>query len=176
MDYKEALEYINGASWRASRLGLERITELLERLGEPQKQLRFVHVTGTNGKGSICAFIASVLRRAGLKTGLFTSPYLRRFNERMQINGKQIGDDELARIVSEIKVHADAMDEHPTEFEMMTAAAFKWFADSGCGIVVLEVGLGGRYDATNVIDQPDCCVIANIGLITRRYSAIRSAR
>ena len=164
MDYKEALEYINGASWRASRLGLERITELLERLGDPQKQLRFVHVAGTNGKGSICAFIASVLRRAGLKTGLFTSPYLRRFNERMQINGKQIGDDELARIVSEIKVHADAMDEHPTEFEMMTAAAFKWFADSGCGIVVLEVGLGGRYDATNVIEQPDCCVIANIGL------------
>lgn len=164
MDYKEALEYINGASWRASRLGLERISELLERMGDPQKALRFVHVAGTNGKGSICALIASVLRRAGLKTGLYTSPYLRRFNERMQINGKQIGDDELAEIVSGIKVHADAMDEHPTEFEMMTAAALKWFADSGCDMVVLEVGLGGRYDATNVIGAPDCCVISSIGL------------
>lgn len=164
MNYTEALEYINGTSWRGSVLGLERITELLARLGDPQEQLKFVHVAGTNGKGSICAMLASVLRRAGLKTGLFTSPYLSRFNERMQINGKQIGDEALAEVVSAIKVCADAMDEHPTEFEMMTAAAFKWFADSGCDIVVLEVGLGGRFDATNVISYPECCVIANIGL------------
>lgn len=164
MDYKQALEYINGSSWRGSRLGLERITELLSRLGNPQAELRFIHVAGTNGKGSICAMLSSVLRRAGFKTGLFTSPYLSRFNERMQINGKPIGDSELAAIVEEIKLHADAMDEHPTEFEMMTAAAMKWFCDSGCEIVVLEVGLGGRFDATNVIAAPECCVIANIGL------------
>lgn len=164
MDYKQALEYINGTSWRGSKLGLERITELLARMGNPQAGLRFIHVAGTNGKGSICAMLSSVLRRAGFKTGLFTSPYLSRFNERMQINGKQIGDDELAAIVEEIKTHADAMDEHPTEFEMMTAAAMKWFADCACEIVVLEVGLGGRYDATNVVPCPECCVIANIGL------------
>ena len=164
MDYKQALEYINGSSWRKSRLGLERVTELLSRMGNPQAELKFVHVAGTNGKGSICAMLASVLKRAGLKTGLFTSPYLRRFNERMQINGEQISDTELAGIVTELRRHADAMDEHPTEFEMMTAAALRWFADSGCDIVVLEVGLGGRYDATNAIPCPECCVIANIGL------------
>ena len=115
MDYKQALEYINGASWRGSRLGLERITELLSRLGNPQSELKFVHVAGTNGKGSICAMLASIMHRAGLKTGLYTSPYLRRFNERMQINGKQIEDDTLAEIVTEIQRQADAMDEHPTE-------------------------------------------------------------
>ena len=164
MDYKQSLEYINGTSWRGSRLGLERITELLARLGNPQSELKFVHVAGTNGKGSICAMLASVMRRAGFKTGLYTSPYLSRFNERMQINGKQIEDNVLAEIVTEIKRHADAMDDHPTEFEMMTAAALRWFADSGCEIVILEVGLGGRYDATNVIPCPECCVIANIGL------------
>lgn len=164
MDYKQALEYINGASWRGSRLGLERISELLARMGNPQSELKFVHVAGTNGKGSICAMLASIMHRAGFKTGLYTSPYLRRFNERMQINGKQIEDNTLAEIVTEIQRHADAMDEHPTEFEMMTAAALHWFADSGCDIVVLEVGLGGRYDATNVIPCPECCVIANIGL------------
>ncbi len=164
MDYKQALEYINGSSWRKSRLGLERVTELLSRMGNPQAELKFVHVAGTNGKGSICAMLASVLKRAGLKTGLFTSPYLRRFNERMQINGEQISDAELAEIVTELRRHADAMDEHPTEFEMMTAAALRWFADSGCDIVVLEVGLGGRCDATNAIPCPECCVIANIGL------------
>ena len=164
MDYKEALEYINGVSWRGSRLGLERISELLVRLGDPQKELRYVHVAGTNGKGSISAMLASVLKKAGLKTGLFTSPYLRSFNERMQINGRMIEDREVASLVEEIKPVADAMDEHPTEFEMMTAAALLWFARQHCDIAVIEVGLGGRYDATNVIPCPDCCVIANIGL------------
>mgnify|MGYP000160524609 len=114
MDYKQAIEYINGTSWRGSRLGLERITELLARLGNPQSELKFVHVAGTNGKGSICAMLASVMRRAGFRTGLYTSPYLRRFNERMQINGRQIEDNTLAEIVTEIKRHADAMDDHPT--------------------------------------------------------------
>lgn len=164
MDYKEALEYINGVSWLGSKPGLERITELLSRLDNPQSTLRYVHVAGTNGKGSISAMLASVLKKAGLKTGLFTSPYVNRFNERMQINGNQIEDFEVAKLVGEIKPHADAMDDHPTEFEMMTAAALLWFSRSKCDIVVLEVGLGGRLDATNVIPCPDCCVIANIGL------------
>lgn len=164
MDYTQALEYINGVSWRSSKLGLERVNELLGSLGNPQSELRFVHVAGTNGKGSICAMLASILKKAGLKTGLFISPYLRSFNERMQINGKMIEDSEVAALVEEIKPAADAMDDHPTEFEMMTAAALLWFSRQHCDIVVLEVGLGGRYDATNAIPCPDCCVIANIGL------------
>lgn len=164
MTYTEALEYINGVSWLGSKPGLERINELLERLGNPQNELRYVHVAGTNGKGSICAMLASVLKKAGFKTGLFTSPYISRFNERMKVNGKDIEDKELAEIVAEIKPAADGMDDHPTEFEMMTAAALMWFNRKKCDIVVLEVGLGGRLDATNVIPCPDCAVIANIGL------------
>ena len=125
MDYKEALEYINKTEWFGSRPGLERITELLEKLGNPQNGMKFIHIAGTNGKGSCAAMTASVLKAAGYKTGLFTSPYLYRFNERMQINGKQIEDNVLAEILTEIKRHADAMDDDPTEFEMMTAAALR---------------------------------------------------
>lgn len=164
MDYKEALDYINGSSWLGSKPGLERVGELFERLGDPQNRLRFVHVAGTNGKGSICAMLASVLKKAGYKTGLFTSPYLYSFNERMQINGSRIEDAELAQIVGQIKPAAEAMEEHPTEFEMMTAAAMLWFERKKCDIVVLEVGMGGRLDATNIIPCPECAVIANIGL------------
>ena len=164
MDYKEALEYINGVSWLGSKPGLERVRILLAGLGNPEKKLKFVHVAGTNGKGSICAYLASVLKKAGYKTGLFTSPYIARFNERMKINGREIGDEELAGIVEQVKPVADAMEDHPTEFEMMAAAAFLWFSERGCDIVVLEVGLGGRLDATNIIPCPECAVIANIGL------------
>ena len=164
MDYKEALEYINKTEWFGSRPGLERITELLEKLGNPQNGMKFIHIAGTNGKGSCAAMTASVLKAAGYKTGLFTSPYLCRFNERMQINGKQIDDDVLAADVSLVKIAADAMADHPTEFELMTAAALVWFKEQNCDIVVLEVGLGGRLDATNVIDAPEACVIMNIGL------------
>lgn len=164
MDYKEALEYINGTLWFGSKPGLSRVGDLLRRLGEPQKRLKFVHVAGTNGKGSASAMLASVLKAAGYKTGLFTSPYLARFNERMQINGAEIENDALADIVSRVQPAADAMDEHPTEFEIMTAAALLWYAESGCDIVVLEVGLGGRFDATNIIAVPEAAVIMNIGL------------
>lgn len=164
MDYKEALEYINKTEWFGSRPGLERITELLEKLGNPQNGMKFIHIAGTNGKGSCAAMTASVLKAAGYKTGLFTSPYLYRFNERMQINGKQIDDDVLAADVSLVKIAADAMADHPTEFELMTAAAMVWFKEQNCDIVVLEVGLGGRLDATNVIEAPEACVIMNIGL------------
>lgn len=164
MDYKAALEYINGVSWLGSKPGLERVRVLLTGLGNPEKKLKFVHVAGTNGKGSICAYLASVLQKAGYKTGLFTSPYIARFNERMKINGREIGNTELADIVEQVKPVAEAMDDHPTEFEMMTAAALLWFSERGCDIVVLEVGLGGRLDATNIIPCPECAVIANIGL------------
>ena len=164
MDYQEALQYIDGVSWLGSRPGLERVTELLEKLGDPQKTLKFVHVAGTNGKGSCAAMLASVLKAAHYRTGLFTSPYLYRFNERMQINGKPIEDAALAAIVTELRPLADAMAEHPTEFELMTAAALLWYAREKCDVVVLEVGLGGRLDATNAIGAPEAAVIMNIGL------------
>ena len=164
MDYRQALEYIDGVSWLGSRPGLERVTALLEKLGDPQNALKFVHIAGTNGKGSCAAMTASVLRAAGYKTGLFTSPYLFRFNERMQINGEPIGDETLAELVTEIRPLADAMEDHPTEFELMTAVALLWYLREKCDIVVLEVGLGGRLDATNVIPAPEAAVIMNIGL------------
>ena len=164
MNYTEALEYINGTEWYGSKPGLERVSELLRRLGEPQTGLKCVHVAGTNGKGSASAMLASVLKAAGYKTGLFTSPYLARFTERMRINGKEIDPDRLAEIVTRVAPQADAMDEHPTEFELMTAVGLLWFAEEKCDIVVLEVGLGGRYDATNIIGVPEAAVIMNIGL------------
>lgn len=162
--YQEAIEYINGVRWLGSKPGLERITELLGRLGDPQKKLKFVHIAGTNGKGSCAAMTASVLRASGYRTGLFTSPYLWRFNERMQLNGRPIEDEALAAITEKIKPQAEAMEDHPTEFEMMTAAALLWYAEEKCDVVVLEVGLGGRFDATNVIEAPEVSVIMNIGL------------
>ena len=164
MDVKDALAYIDGAKWFGAEPSLRRIEELMHRLSDPQKKLKYIHIAGTNGKGSCAAMLFSVLRSAGYRTGLYTSPYLYRFNERMQINGEQISDTALAECVAEVRDKAEKMDEHPTEFELMTAAAFIWFARESCDVVVLETGLGGRFDATNVIDAPECSVIMNIGL------------
>lgn len=165
MNYKEALEYIDGMQWFGSKPGLARVGALLEKLGNPQKGLKFVHIAGTNGKGSCAAMAASVLKAAGYRTGLFTSPYLYRFNERMQINGQRIDDEALAELVTELRPLADAMvEDHPTEFELITAAALLWYSRERCDIVVLEVGLGGRFDATNIIGAPEAAVIMNIGL------------
>lgn len=164
----DPIAYINTPRWQASRLGLERIRELLERLGRPQDRLKFVHVAGTNGKGSICAYLASILSAAGYRTGMFTSPYIERFEERIRVDGVMISPDELRDVTLAVREHAEAMAEetgdHPTEFELMTAVALEHFARCGCDIVVLEVGLGGRLDSTNVIDAPEACVIARIGL------------
>ena len=164
MTYEQAIEYINSTEWFDSRLGLERVEELMHRLGDPQKKLKFVHVAGTNGKGSCSAMLAAVLKAAGYKTGLFTSPYIYRFNERMQINGKEIDDAVLADIITELQPVADGMEVHPLIFEMVTAVAMLWFAREKCDIVVLEVGMGGRLDATNIISKPEAAVIMNIGL------------
>lgn len=167
MDF-DPIAYINTPHWQASRLGLERIRELLERLGRPQDRLKFVHVAGTNGKGSICAYLASILSAVGHRTGMFTSPYIERFEERIRVDGVMISPDELRDVTLAVREHAEAMAEetgdHPTEFELMTAVALEHFARCGCDIVVLEVGLGGRLDSTNVIDAPEACVIARIGL------------
>ena len=167
MDF-DPIAYINTPRWQASRLGLERIRELLERLGRPQDRLKFVHVAGTNGKGSTCAYLASILGAAGYRTGMFTSPYIERFEERIRVDGTMISPDDLRDVTLAVREHAEAMAEetgdHPTEFELMTAVALEHFARCGCDIVVLEVGLGGRLDSTNVIDAPEACVIARIGL------------
>ena len=164
----DAIAYINEPRWQASRLGLHRISDLMERLGRPQDRLRFVHVAGTNGKGSTCAYLASILRAAGYRTGLFTSPYIERFEERIQVDGVPIALDALCQATLQVREAAEAQaaatGEHATEFELMTAVALVHFATVSCDIVVLEVGLGGRLDSTNVIGPPEVAVITRIGL------------
>lgn len=169
----DPIAYINEPRWQESRLGLERIGELLERMGRPQDRLKFVHVAGTNGKGSTCAYIASILKEAGYTTGLFTSPYIIEFEERIRVNGQNISAEDLKDVTLFVRDHAEAMadatGEHPTEFELMTAVAFEHFARSSCDIVVCEVGLGGRLDSTNIIASPEVCAITRIGLDHTEY-------
>ena len=164
MTYQETLAYIHNINWCFCKPGLERTRELCEKLGNPQKELRYIHVGGTNGKGSTCAMLESILRAAGLKTGLYTSPYVRRFNERMQVNGEPISDEELVEITERVRPSADAMEEKPTEFELITAIAFEYFRRQKVDVVVLEVGLGGRLDSTNVIENPLLSIITGIAL------------
>ncbi len=164
MNATEAIEYIHSVCWKGSVMGLERTQTLLERMGNPEKKLKFVHIAGTNGKGSTAAMTASILRKAGYRTGLYTSPYIYRFHERMQVNGVEISDEDLAAVTEFVKPLAESMDEHPTEFELVCCIAFEYFARQNCDIVVLEVGMGGALDSTNVIDTPEVAVITNIGL------------
>ena len=164
MTLDEALHYIHSVCWKGSVPGLERISALLDKMGHPERKLKFIHVTGTNGKGSTCAMLASMFTKAGYKTGLYTSPYLIRFNERIQIDGVQIPDEEICEITEYIKPLADSIFEQPTEFEMVTALGFEYFARHNCDLVVCEVGMGGEFDATNVILPPEAAIICNIGL------------
>ena len=164
MALDEALRYIHEVCWKGTIPGLERIQALLDAMGNPERKCKFVHVTGTNGKGSTCAMVASILRKAGYKTGLYTSPYLIRFNERIQINGEQISDADICELTEYVKPFAESIFERPTEFEMVTAIGFEYFARHKCDIVVCEVGMGGEFDATNVIPAPEAAVICNIGL------------
>ena len=164
MTYQEALAYIHAVHWQGHKPGLARTRALLAALGDPHKQLRFVHVAGTNGKGSTAAMLDSCLRCAGYKVGLFTSPYIIRFNERIQVNGAPIPDGDLVRLVEQVRPAAAAMADVPTEFELITALGMLYFAQQHCDIVVLEVGLGGALDSTNVIDPPECAVITALGM------------
>ena len=167
MTYQETLQKISSLLRFGMRPGLERISKLLALLGNPQERLLFVHVAGTNGKGSTCALISSVLTKCGYKTGLFLSPYILDFRERMQINGQMIPQEDLARLTQDALPFVEQMErdgEVVTEFEFITAVAMCWFAESGCDVVVLEVGLGGRFDATNVISVPLVSVITAISL------------
>lgn len=149
-----------------SILGLERMTELLELLGNPQDELSLIHVAGTNGKGSTCRYIYSVLRECGYKVGLYTSPFLEIFNERIELDGEYISDEDLAkytdRVLEAVKEMTAAGKQSPTEFEVITAIAFLYFKEKGSDYVILEVGLGGRGDSTNVCKKPLISVITSI--------------
>lgn len=163
-DGAQAVEYIHSFSWLGSRPGLERTRQLLSAMGNPEEKLHFVHIVGTNGKGSTAAMLASVLTAAGYRTGLYTSPYIHHFEERMTVDGEEIGGEELAEITQWVGTLADQMEEHPTEFELVTCVALEFYRRRGCDIVVLEAGMGGRLDSTNVIPAPQAVVITNIGL------------
>ncbi|AFZ48455.1 FolC bifunctional protein [Cyanobacterium stanieri PCC 7202] len=149
-------------------LGLVRIKKLLAELGNPQQKVPFIHVAGTNGKGSVCAYLSSVLTEAGYKTGRFISPHLVRWNERICINNEQIKDEDLLEILDTVQKTIalrpanSPPEEHPTQFEVITAAAWLYFAQSGVDVAVMEVGLGGRLDATNVGDRPLASIITSI--------------
>ena len=164
MTYDEALNYIHSVSNFFCKPGLERISELCHRIGDPQKKLKFIHVTGTNGKGSVCSMLASILMAEGYKVGLYTSPYVREFNERIRINSRNIPNEYLATLTAEVKQEADKMGDSPTEFELITAIAFEYFSREKCDIVVLEVGMGGRLDATNIIESPLLSIITGISV------------
>ena len=169
MNAEQAIAYIHSVCWKGSVPGLERTQELLKKMGNPEKKLKFVHIAGTNGKGSTAAMTASILRKAGYRTGLYTSPYIYRFHERIQVDGVEISDEDLAEITQYVKPLADSMAQSPTEFELVCCIAFEYFYRRKCDIVVLEVGMGGAWDATNVIQVPEVAVITNIGLDHTEY-------
>ncbi len=161
-----AIDKINQFNKFGSILGLERMNSLLELLGNPQDDLKVIHVAGTNGKGSICRYIYSVLEAGGYKTGIYTSPFLEVFNERIELDGKYISDEDLSsytdRVLSCVEIMTGRGEQSPTEFEVITALAFLYFKEKGCDYVVLEVGLGGKGDSTNVCSKPLVSVIASI--------------
>jgi len=164
MTAEEAIKFIHQRTWQGSKPGLSRTRELLSLLGDPHRDMPFIHIAGTNGKGSTAAMLSAILRAAGCRTGLYTSPYITRFNERIQTDGAEIPDDRLGEITEKCAPLALSMPDRPTEFELVTAVAFEYFRQEKCDIVVLETGLGGRLDSTNVIESPLCSVITNIGL------------
>ena len=168
MNYQEALKFIEESHKFGMRLGLENSFKLLDLLGNPQDKLKIVHVAGTNGKGSVCSFIANTLKEQGYKVGLYTSPYLETFTERIRLNGENIPEEDVARIVTLMKDKIEDMVKegyaYPTEFEIETAMAFYYYCEQNADYVVLEVGLGGRYDATNVVKSPLVSVIVSLSL------------
>lgn len=164
MNYRETLEYIESLQNLGSKPGLSRVTELAQLLGNPQEDLKIIHVTGTNGKGSTCAMIDAVLVKAGYKTGKFSSPWIEKINEYISISGNPISDDDFAETMSEVRGFANKMDNHPTEFELVTVAAYNWFKKQQCDLVIVETGMGGIGDATNIVDSPILSIITNVAM------------
>ena len=166
MNKNESIEWLYGFHRYGSKLGLERISTLVQRLGNPEKKLKIIHITGTNGKGSVCQFVGSILHQAGYKTGVYISPHLERFSERITIDVQEISDKEIENLVLKIRPIVDEMIQEktpPTFFEIVTAMAFIHFSANNVDFAVIEVGLGGRFDATNVA-VPMVSVITNISI------------
>ena len=166
MNYSEALEFIETASWKGIMLGLERMELVMDLLGNPQNECKYIHVAGTNGKGSTSAMLSSILTKAGFKTGLYTSPHLVKYNERFKINGEDMSDEDFCEAAEAVKKVTEPLRDQfiPSVFERITAMAFYWFAKEKCDIVILEVGMGGRLDATNIIKKPELSIICNLDL------------
>lgn len=167
MNYGEAMDRLYALSRFGINLGLKRISALLEEMGNPQKALRFIHIAGTNGKGSVTTMLSNILIKSNYKTGLFISPYVLCFRERIQINGEMISEKEFAECASFVFQCAEtitALVEQPTQFEIETAIAFEWYKRKQCDLVCLEVGLGGRFDSTNIIPPPLLQIITSISL------------
>lgn len=166
MNYSQAREYIEEISCYGSVLGLDTMQELMNRLGNPQDSLACIHVAGTNGKGSVIAYLAEVYKEAGYRIGRYVSPTLLKYRERIQVNGRFVEKEAFAAIMGRIKEVCDNMVEagfaHPTPFEVETAVAYLYFQEMQCDLAVIETGLGGRLDATNVIKNPLCCVFTSI--------------
>ena len=168
MTVNEAIDYIHSLSKFGKKSGLDNIRLLLNEMDNPQNDLKFVHIAGTNGKGSIANYISSALIESGVNTGLYTSPYIEKFNERIQLNGKNISDDDLITMTEYVMEKVKSIQEknpdyHPIEFEVITAIGMEYFKRKKCEIVVLETGLGGKLDCTNVIEKPLACIIGAIG-------------
>lgn len=164
MTYAEAIQFLYGLRWFGAKFGLENTLKLAALAGNPQNKLRFIHVAGTNGKGSTCAMLESIYRAAGLRVGLFTSPHLVSFRERLQVDRQLIGEADVVRLVGELQPLLKEFSEehHPTFFEVVTVMALCYFAERGCDLVIWETGLGGRLDATNIV-TPLASVVTNIG-------------
>ena len=173
MTYEETIDKIHGFQKFGSRLGLDRMSRLMELLGNPQNSMKIIHVAGTNGKGSVCRYVYSVLQENGYRVGLYTSPFLERFTERIEFNGSEISPEDLAKCTEEVLEKVDLMleegNESPTEFELITAIGFVFFAKQEMDFLVLEVGLGGMGDSTNVVDKPLVSVITSISYDHMEY-------
>lgn len=168
MSMKRTLKYLEQSYKLGQKLGLETMKALLELLDNPQDQVKIIHVAGTNGKGSTCAMLTSILTEAGFKTGFYSSPHLISYRERMRIGDQLISEEDFSSAIHQVKVASDGLVEqkrpHPTEFEILTAAAYLYFREQRCDFALMEVGLGGRLDATNALDQPFLSVITPVGI------------
>lgn len=173
MDYTKAVEYIENIPRFAIAEPLAHAKEMMRRLGNPQDACRTIHVAGTNGKGSVCAYLASMLQEGGFTCGLFTSPHLIKVNERFKINQEMIGDDDFLRLFCKVKTVIDEFldegREHPSFFEVVFAIGMLYFQEQKVDYAVMETGLGGRLDATNTVAQPEACVITSISLEHTEY-------
>lgn len=166
MNFKESMDWLNGFQQFGMKLGLERISRICRELGDPQKNYKVIHVGGTNGKGSVCRFLESILLSSGYRVGVYTSPHVQRFSERIAVDGNEISSDEVVSLIKRVKPVVEKISkngDNPTYFEIVTAMAFQYFSDKNIDFAIVEVGLGGRYDATNIV-EPLVTVITNVSL------------